>query len=333
MDMTIQAIKPQERFYCHPQSSQIAAQTACIGYLLADVGEDGNDFRYSWNDGDRKRKTDDFKEELNDVINTLRISKDYGGILKSRAAMYDYCFSHPEAGLDESRDYGFRVDTPKYTYMLRLTPSMREDSLCCCCYERRWLDDHIREAARARAGANVVFSVTPDEGYHVRAVSVTTSRGKAVEVVENADGTSSFKMPSSAVTVSAKFYACPSLEFADLDVNEWYYEHIDYVFLNGVMDGAGNGNFEPETIVTRAQMDVILYRYEQKVENGGFAEGEDFDLDFPDADDIDDWALEASKWCVRAEVIEGRDDGAYDPTGSAERCEMATVLAKYLRAE
>lgn len=148
MEMTIREMTPQERLYCYSQSSQITAQTACIGYLRADFGSNGTGFWTTWNDENKERKTDDFKAEFDDVINALRSDQEYGGILKGRIPMLNYCHAHPEAGLGDDRQFGFRADTEKYTFLLRVNPYPNNYNLYCYCYERRWLNHHLEQAAR-----------------------------------------------------------------------------------------------------------------------------------------------------------------------------------------
>ena len=64
MDMTIRAMKPMERMYSYTQSTQIMAQTGCIGHLRADMDTDGNGFFSSWNDHRGDLKTQEFKERV-----------------------------------------------------------------------------------------------------------------------------------------------------------------------------------------------------------------------------------------------------------------------------
>lgn len=58
--------------YTFRQSSQISGQTGLIGYLRADMDTDGNGFFSSWNDWRKDLKTDEFKAEFDEVINSLR---------------------------------------------------------------------------------------------------------------------------------------------------------------------------------------------------------------------------------------------------------------------
>lgn len=149
MEMTIHPMKPEERLYCYTQSNQIMAQTGCIGHLRVDGGSDGKGFYTDWTDHVSSLKTDEFKVEFNEIINGLRFDAAYDGMLSSRSSMARFCRQRPEGRFDEARyDYGFRVDTEKYSYLFRLNPNPGEYNAYCYCYVRQWLDSHLKNAAR-----------------------------------------------------------------------------------------------------------------------------------------------------------------------------------------
>ena len=50
-----------------------------------------------------------------------------------------------------------------------------------------------------------------------------------------------------------------SSAFSDLDPNAWYWEAVDYVIRNGIMNGYGAGTFRPGDILSRAMLAQILY--------------------------------------------------------------------------
>ena len=58
--------------YTFRQSTQISMQTGLIGHLRADMDTDGNGFFSSWFDFREELKTDEFKAEFDEVINSLR---------------------------------------------------------------------------------------------------------------------------------------------------------------------------------------------------------------------------------------------------------------------
>lgn len=139
-----------ERSYTYSQSQQISMQTGFIGYLRADMDSDGEGFFSTWNDFRKDLKTQAFKDEFDEVINGFR---DEGYFLHNRAALSKYCNSHPEASfgkdsLGNEREYGVRVDTDQYAYLMRLNPHKGEYNLYCYCYVREWLDRHLKQAER-----------------------------------------------------------------------------------------------------------------------------------------------------------------------------------------
>ena len=146
----IRPVTLPERSYTYSQSQQISMQTGFIGYLRADMDSNGEGFFSSWNDFRKDLKTQAFKDEFDEVINGFR---DEGYFLHNRAALSKYCNSHPEASfgkdsLGNEREYGVRVNTDQYAYLMRLNPHKGEYNLYCYCYVREWLDRHLKQAER-----------------------------------------------------------------------------------------------------------------------------------------------------------------------------------------
>ncbi len=148
MEMTLRPMTAGERMYSYTQSQQLISQCGCIGHLRADFGSGGEEFFSSWDDHRGDLKSEDFKRELDEVINALRKDDKYGGILKNRGSLFSVCWKAPESSFGNDREYGFRVDTPHYAYLLRLNPNKGEYNLYCYCYLRQWLDRHMRQAER-----------------------------------------------------------------------------------------------------------------------------------------------------------------------------------------
>ncbi len=149
MNFTIRPMTRAERNYSYSQNQQLIGQTGCIGHLRGDMGSNGQAFYTSWDDHRPDLKTDEFKAEFNDFVNALRFDKSYGGVLSNRDKLSKYCYSHPDSRMyEDGREYGFRADTDKHTYMLRLNPNRGEYNLYIYCYFREWLDRHMANAAQ-----------------------------------------------------------------------------------------------------------------------------------------------------------------------------------------
>ena len=143
--MKYRILTKAEQKYTFRQSHQISMVTGLIGYLRADFGSNGNEFWTTWNDFRKDLKTDEFKAEFDDVINSLRD----GDILSGRKQMSSYCYSTPDSSFNDDRNhYGVRLDTDKYSYLMRLNPNKGEYNLYCYCYQKEWLNEHLKKAER-----------------------------------------------------------------------------------------------------------------------------------------------------------------------------------------
>lgn len=140
----------EEARYSYRNSQQINSQTGLIGYLRADMGTNGNEFWSVWNDYRKDLKTDDFKSEFDDVINSFR---EKGQFLSDRQTLSRFCDDSQNAlefgeRYGAGRDYGVRVNTQDYAYLMRLNPHKGEYNLYCYCYRKDWLDHHLERARR-----------------------------------------------------------------------------------------------------------------------------------------------------------------------------------------
>ena len=140
--INIRAMTPDERGFAYTQPD-LFETSGCIGHLRVDMGNTGTQFFSSWDDHKADLKTAEFKNEFDAVINALRNDTEYGGILASRTALASYCLRQPESLYENGREYGFRVDTDKYSYLLRLNPNRGEYAAYCYAYEKEKLDRYL----------------------------------------------------------------------------------------------------------------------------------------------------------------------------------------------
>ena len=146
MELTFRTATPTERLYTASQSMQLKGQTGCVGHLRADTGMDAQGFLKKWQTYQLNSDNEEFKREFEVVMNALVSDGQYGGFLKSRDAMRDFCQGHPESSFKDGFAFGFRADTAQYSYLIRLNPYKEENTLILYCYRRDWLDQHIEQA-------------------------------------------------------------------------------------------------------------------------------------------------------------------------------------------
>ena len=108
--------------------------------------------------------------------------------------------------------------------------------------------------------------------------------------------------------------------FTDVPADEWYAGAVQYASQNGLMNGVGNGKFDPEGSMTRAMLVTVLWRYE-----GEPAEGENTFTDVPEGT----WYTGAVAWAASNGIVGGIGNGKFDPDGSITREQMATILFRY----
>lgn len=186
----------------------------------------------------------------------------------------------------------------------------------------------------ATEGETVTITATPDDGYMLDTLSVTAG-GKELEVTDNGDGTYSFTMPSSKVSITAAFAEDPDWVepeqpeepsttvadiFSDVTPDAWYTDAVQYAYDNGLMTGTSTTTFEPNTTTTRGMIVSMLHRLE-----GSPAVGI---ADFSDVAG-GDWYADPVAWAASEGIVGGYGDGTFGPNDPITREQMASILYRY----
>ena len=109
MESNVAPLKGKEYLYTYRNSQQISSQTGLIGYLRADMGTLGTEFFSTWNGFRDDLNTQDFKDDIDTVINSFR---EKGGFLSNRDQLEDFCINSDKVfAYNTGVDYGVRVNT------------------------------------------------------------------------------------------------------------------------------------------------------------------------------------------------------------------------------
>ena len=220
--------------------------------------------------------------------------------------------------------------------------------------------------SNASAGAVITITATPNSGYGVSGVAVTGPNG-TVAVTRVDANTYTFVMPDGPVTVSVTFGN--GLPFTDVTAGQWFYDYVEYVYVNGLMNGTSATTFEPNANMTRAMVWAILARIDGETVTGeswqtvartwamanGVSDGSDpnglvtreqfatmlwryagepassYSLSaYSDAASVSDWAETAMAWAVEHGIITGMTDTTLVPQGSATRAQCAAMLMRFV---
>ena len=121
-----------------------------------------------------------------------------------------------------------------------------------------------------------------------------------------------------------------TLSFTDVESGVWYTDAVNWATSKGIVKGYSDTVFAPNDTVTREQLATILYRYAEYKEYDVSARG--VLTTFTDGANTSFWATEAMEWAVGSGLLSGKDGGKLDPTGTATRAEVATILMRLLTA-
>lgn len=119
-------------------------------------------------------------------------------------------------------------------------------------------------------------------------------------------------------------------KFTDVKNNDYFYPYVMWAVENGVVSGLSHSKFGSSSNITREQMAVMLYNFakNQNIELSKIYSGSNF----KDTDKISSWAVESVNALAKAGILNGRDNGNFDPKGTATRAEIATMFVKFIDA-
>ena len=121
-----------------------------------------------------------------------------------------------------------------------------------------------------------------------------------------------------------------SAGFTDVAANDWYATAVNWAAASGITSGTGDGNFSPNTAITREQLAAILMNYAQYKGQDTSARAT---LDtYNDATAISSWANDVMSWAVAEGLISGVTADTLQPQGAATRAQVAAILQRYLEA-
>ena len=108
------------------------------------------------------------------------------------------------------------------------------------------------------------------------------------------------------------------------DVHGGYYAaYVNWASENGIVQGVGNGKFDPNRPITREEMAVMMNKFLQ-VTNKKLSEKES--KVFTDGGTIAPWAKEAVGAMAKKGIVKGMEDGSFRPKSGFTRAQVAQVL-------
>ena len=174
--------------------------------------------------------------------------------------------------------------------------------------------------SRPEEGDTVIITPEPDDGYVTGDVSVTDADGDEVDVDRRPDGSYSFVQPKGEVEINVSFVPV-RLPFADVSAGSWYYDAVEFVWSNGIMDGVGSGLFAPNQVLTRAMLVTVLWRIDGAPDVSAA-------LPFDDVAD-GSWYADAVRWAASNGIVDGTGETSFSPDDKITREQLAVILWRY----
>ena len=176
----------------------------------------------------------------------------------------------------------------------------------------------------AKKGSDVTVTATPDKGYEVDDIVAKDAKGNKLTLKDNGDGTYTFTMPASKVTVTAAFAEkkaepiAPEKLFADVSAEEYYYEAVKWASENGVTGGIGENLFGANLPCTRAQIVTFLWRAAGSPEPKGMSGFVDVSADA--------YYAKAVAWAVEQGIVSGTSATTFSPDAVCTRAQSVAFL-------
>ncbi|NLB82458.1 MAG: S-layer homology domain-containing protein [Clostridiaceae bacterium] len=115
--------------------------------------------------------------------------------------------------------------------------------------------------------------------------------------------------------------------FSDVNSDEWYYKYVATAYKNNIINGIGDNLFGTGQLITRQDMCRIIANAiainKLAVESGQ-------SVAFSDEDDIAVYAQSSVALLQHLKIIEGDEEGNFNPNNNATRQEAAKIIYKVL---
>lgn len=168
----------------------------------------------------------------------------------------------------------------------------------------------------------VYIDATPNTGYKVKSVTVVDKYNDSIKVYESSTANRYyFTMPDSNVTVNVEFTPrVMSNPFTDVRSTDWFYDAVNYVYSEGIMDGTSVYMFSPNNATSRGMLVTILWRLAgQPVVTG---------TSFSDVSSSS-YYYYAVLWASKYGIVDGLGNNMFGPDQAITREQFAVILYRY----
>ena len=111
--------------------------------------------------------------------------------------------------------------------------------------------------------------------------------------------------------------------FEDVDIESWYGKAVMWAKDSGIINGYGNGLFNPAKSMTREEIAVMLAKY---IEYRGLNLPTEDKEEFNDITSISEWAVESVRTVQAFGIMNGMGNNLFNPKLITIRSEIAQIF-------
>ena len=123
------------------------------------------------------------------------------------------------------------------------------------------------------------------------------------------------------VTPTSKF---ATQSFKDVPKDAWFFNYVEVCAQLGIVNGEGDGYFNPNALISRQEMAAIMYRTATIM--GTKLTATEAVKTFADANEISDYAKAAVSALQTAGIISGTSDTTFEPALACTRAQAAVII-------
>ncbi|MFB9330040.1 InlB B-repeat-containing protein [Paenibacillus aurantiacus] len=124
--------------------------------------------------------------------------------------------------------------------------------------------------------------------------------------------------------------AASTVPFDDVQAGQWYANEVALAYEAGIVTGVSEHKFDPNAIITREQMAVLLVRAYAYKNSAITAMGQET-TDLKDGSSISSWAVDGVNKAIAAGLLQGKGNGNFDPASEASRAETAQAILNLIK--
>ena len=194
----------------------------------------------------------------------------------------------------------------------------------------RW--ETATEGEEQQPTETTTFTDVPADAWYASAVEYVAENGIMNGVGDNLFDPEGSLTRAMFVTMLYRMEGEPAIvaqqTFSDVASDAYYAQAVAWAHENGVVNGVSETEFDPDAPIAREQMAAMMYRTAQ-YHGQGFEGLYAMQLEYPDAAEISEYAVEAVMWCTMNGVFTGTDGGRFAPADDSTRAEAAAVFQRF----